>query len=57
MRILIKNFRIIDHEINIKFKVITKTIDARIKKQNKKFANICFAKIIIFVKNNIILTE
>ena len=57
MRKLMKNFTIIDHEIDVKFKAIAKTTDARIKKQDKKFANICFAKIITFVKNNILLIK
>ena len=57
MKKLMKNFKIINHEIDIKFKTIAKTIDAKMKKQDKKFANICFAKITIFVKNNIALTR
>ena len=55
MRKLMKNFKIIDFEINVKFKAIVKVVDAKMKKQNKKFANIYFAKITIFVKNNISL--
>ena len=55
MRKLMKNFKIIDHEINVKFETIARTIDAKIKKQDKKFANICFTKITTFVKNNIAL--
>ena len=57
MKELIKNFKIINHEIDVKFEVIIRTIDARMKEQNKKFADICFAKITIFVKNNIALTR
>ena len=52
-----KNFKIINHKIDVRFKVIAKTIDAKMKKQNKKFANICFAKITTFVNNNIALTK
>ena len=57
MKELMKNFKIINHEIDVKFKVIARTIDAKMKKQDKKFANICFAKITTFVKNNIVLTR
>ena len=57
MRKLMKNFKIIDYEIDVRFKTIARTIDAKIKKQNKKFANICFAKITTFVKDNIALTR
>ena len=52
-----KNFKIIDYKINVKFEIIAKTINARMKEQNKKFANICFAKITTFIKNNIALTK
>ena len=52
-----KNFKIIDYKINVKFEVIAKTTDARIKEQNKKFANIYFAEITTFVKKNISLIK
>ena len=32
-------------------------IDAKMKEQDKKFANICFAKITTFIKNNISLIK
>ena len=57
MRKLMKNFKIINHEINVKFEIIARTIDAKIEKQNKKFANTCFVKITTFVKNNISLIK
>ena len=57
MKKLMKNFKIINHKIDVKFKIIAKTTDAKIKKQNKKFADIYFAKITIFVKNNIVLIK
>ena len=55
MKKLMKDFKIINHKIDVKFKTIAKVTDAKIKKQDKKFANICFAKIISFIKNNILL--
>ena len=57
MRKLMKNLKIINYEIDVKFEAIAKAIDAKIKKQDKKFANICFAKITIFVKDNISLIK
>ena len=57
MKKLMKNFKIIDFEINIKFKAIVRVINAKMRKQNKKFANIYFAKITTFVKNNISLIK
>ena len=57
MKELMKNFKIINYKIDVKFKAIAETIDARMKKQNKKFANICFAKITIFIKDNILLIK
>ena len=57
MKKLMKNLKIIDHEIDVKFEAIARTIDARIKKQDKEFADICFAKITTFVRNNIVLTR
>ena len=57
MRKLMKNFKIIDHKINVRFETIAKTVDAKMKKQDKEFADICFAKITTFVKNNIALTK
>ena len=52
-----KNLKIINHKIDVRFKAIARTADAKMKKQNKKFANICFAKITTFVKDNIALTR
>ena len=52
-----KNFKIIDFKIKIKFKAIVKIVDAKIKEQDKKFVNIYFAKITIFVKNNILFIK
>ena len=57
MKELMKNFKIIDYDIDVKFETIAKTIDAKMKEQNKKFAKICFAKITTFVKNNILLIK
>ena len=57
MKKLMKNLKIIDHEIDVKFETIAKTVDAKMKKQDKKFADICFAKITTFVKDNIALTK
>ena len=57
MKKLMRNLKIISHEINVRFKVIAKAIDARMEKQDKKFANICFAEITTFVKNNILLIK
>ena len=57
MKKLLKNLKIINHEIDVRFKAIAKTIDTRMKKQDKKFANIYFAKITTFVKNNISLIK
>ena len=52
MKELMKNFKIIDHKIDVRFEAIARTINARIKEQDKKFANIYFAKITTFVKDN-----
>ena len=57
MKELTKNFKIIDHKIDVKFKIIVKIVDAEMKKQDKKFADICFAKLTTFVKNNISLIK
>ena len=55
MKKLMKNFKIINYKIDVRFEIIAKIVNVKMKKQNKKFANICFAKITTFVKNNILL--
>ena len=52
MKELMKNLKIINYKIDVRFEAIAKTINVKMKEQNKKFANIWFAKMMIFVKNS-----